>query len=141
MVATSSRPNFLISTPTFWNCLLYEHYTAKGIHPLVIDADDAITSQEFSMQLCSKIDLDPDLAHFERQRGDKDKYHPMEYASQTTLIESSGVDESKAAKNLGLDDSEKKWDEEFGEDVGLVIRGFVSHSTPRAKRSCGSSYA
>ncbi|KXT10599.1 hypothetical protein AC579_7528 [Pseudocercospora musae] len=92
----------------------------NGIQPLVIDADGVITSQELSRQVCSKPDLNPDLAHFEWQRGDEDQWHPMEYVSQTTLIESSGIDHSKAAKNLYLDNSEKQRDEEFGEVVGLI---------------------
>ncbi|KAF7194573.1 hypothetical protein HII31_04079 [Pseudocercospora fuligena] len=125
----SGRPNFLISTATFWNRLLYEYYTANGIQPLVIDADDVITSRDFSRQLCSKLGLDPELAHFQWERGDKEKYHPMEYASQTTLIESSGIDQSKAAKNLDLDELEKKWDEEFGEDASL-IREAVAAAMP-----------
>ena len=44
----------------------------------------------------------------------------MQYASQNTLYESSGVIAGKAAKDFDFTDVSVKWKEEFGDDAGLV---------------------
>lgn len=116
----SGRPNFLISTATIWHKMLYEFFESKNIHPLVIDADDIMTSQGFVERLCQKLELDPNQSIFQWEARPKGSMHPMLYASQQYLMDSTAVDPGRAGVNLDLDAEESKWEEEFGDDVGLV---------------------
>ncbi|CAD0031937.1 unnamed protein product [Aureobasidium pullulans] len=68
-------------------------------------------------------DLEPELACIEWEKireEEKANIHPMLYASQMGLLESTGLDASRAAKNLDFVVEEKKWDGEFGDDVPMV---------------------
>lgn len=137
------RPMFLVATCNIWNVVLYNFYKANGIEPLVIDADEYMTSREFVREVCGKIGLQGEAVRFEwdactttdastdTSEGDStststkrqwggEEIHPMQYASQNTLYESSGVRAGLAAKNLDLDEIVRGWEEEFGDDVGLV---------------------
>lgn len=117
----AGRPNFLIVTSHIWSRALYDFFLSKGIEPLVVDADDFMTSEEFVRHLCSKAGLDPDQAYFSWPTdGDKDKHHPMYYASQSTLLNSAGPDAALAAKNKDLAKEEAGWAAEFGDDLALV---------------------
>ncbi|OQO11385.1 hypothetical protein B0A48_05641 [Cryoendolithus antarcticus] len=49
-----------------------------------------------------------------------DKTHPMYYASQSTLIESSDFIHGKMAKGVDFAEEERKWQDEFGDDAALV---------------------
>ncbi|KAK8034189.1 hypothetical protein PG993_009184 [Apiospora rasikravindrae] len=120
----SGRPNFLISTSTLWVRGAYETYKARGIEPVVVDADDLMTGgPEFARSLCSRLGLDPEMACLswdvptaEERAG----MHPAYYASQRFLIESSGVDAGRAAGNRNLEAEVEGWPAEFGEDVAMV---------------------
>lgn len=118
-------PSFmLVTTCNVWNCVLYNWYESHGIEPVVVDADDYMTSEAFIRSLCVRLGLDPKQLKFEWDAvTDKQKekdIHPMLYASQNTLFESSGVMAGRAAKNSDLTGVSEKWKEEFGEDAGLV---------------------
>jgi len=119
-----SRPFLLETTCNIWNVLLYRFYTSHGIQPVVIDAEDFTTSEEFVTKLCVRVGLDPERAVFRwdavtgKQR--EEEIHPMLYASQNTLFESEGVVAGKAVREGNAVVEEMKWEEEFGEDVGLV---------------------
>lgn len=119
-----SRSFFLITTCNVWNCVLYNFYKSHGIKPVVVDADDYMTSETFVRRLCAKLGLDPLKVRFgwdavTSEQKEKD-IHPMQYASQNTLYESSGVISGRAAKNCDLTDASEKWKKEFGEDVDLI---------------------
>lgn len=140
---------FLVATCNIWNVVLYNFYRANGIEALVIDADEYMTSREFVKEVCAKIGLQGEAVRFEwdacttatatsistTETSERDlasaststtrqwsgeEIHPMQYASQNTLYESSGVRAGLAAKNLDLDEVVRGWEEEFGDDVGLV---------------------
>ncbi|KAK8065201.1 hypothetical protein PG997_011948 [Apiospora hydei] len=80
-------------------------------------------SPEFARCLCARLGLDPARACLvweapaAEERGG---LHPAYYASQRFLIESSGVDASRAGSNRDLDAEMRGWEAEFGEDVGMV---------------------
>ncbi|KAM0722574.1 hypothetical protein Q7P37_002015 [Cladosporium fusiforme] len=125
-----SRAMFLVATCNVWNCVLYNFYKAHGVEPVVLDADDYMTSRDFVRVVCSKIGLDPSQVLFEwdvaavkedsTREWNGEVIHPMQYASQDTLYRSSGVDAGLAARNVDLEEGRGKWEDEFGEDVGLV---------------------
>ena len=104
--------------------MLYNFYRSNGIEPVVVDADDYMTSEAFVRSLSVRLGLDPSMVRFEwdaatSQQKEKE-IHPMQYASQNTLYESSGLVAGRAAKNSDFTDMLVKWKEEFGDDAGLV---------------------
>jgi hypothetical protein len=119
-----SRAFFLGTTCNVWNCVLYNFYKAHGVEAVVVDADDYMTSETFVRRLCGRLGLEPSEVRFEWEAvsgEQKEKeIHPMQYASQNTLYESSGVIAGRAARGVDFGDVEMKWREEFGEDAGLV---------------------
>ena len=126
------RPNYLITTCPIWSCVLYDFYVSNGIQPLIVEADDVITDEEFVRHICSKAGLDPAQAYTSwpaAAQEDLDKMHPMYYASQSTLINSTGANAAHAAKNVDFDAEEKKWAEEFGDDLPLV-KEMIELATP-----------
>lgn len=119
----SGRPNFLLSTGLIWSKVLKDYYTSHGIDPVVVDGDDTMTSEEYVRFLASRLGLDPEQVYttWSAPSADERKeIHPMFYASQGFLIESTGIDPGRAAKNMDMDEVMGKWEEEFGEDVGLI---------------------
>ena len=117
------RNNYLIVTCHIWSRLLYDFYVSNGADPIVVDADDYMTSGDFVRHLCSQAGLDPAQAYLSWSmptQEERAEIHPMYYASQSTLIESSGIQPSKAAKNVDLEAEEKGWETEFGEDLPLL---------------------
>lgn len=119
----SGRPNFLISTSLQWQRLLYEFFLSHDTTPLVIDADDLMTSPQFARLLCDKLELDPAQAYLSwpaASEEEKGALHPMVLASQRKLIESKGPNPGRAAKNVDFATEEQGWEDEFGEDMALV---------------------
>jgi hypothetical protein len=115
---------FLTTTCNVWNCVLYNFYKSHGIEPVVVDADDYMTSETFVRSLCVRLGLDSSKVRFEWEAATSEQkekeIHPMQYASQTTLYESSGIIAGRAAKNSDFTDMSVKWKEEFGDDAGLI---------------------
>ncbi|THY20742.1 hypothetical protein D6D01_06636 [Aureobasidium pullulans] len=128
----SGRPNFLISTTLIWQRRLYDFFCSHGVQPMVIDADDIMTDPEYCRFVCEKLDLEPDLACVEWERiteEEKANIHPILYASQMGLLESTGLDASRAANNVDFVVEEKRWEDEFGDDVA-VVREMVKSGMP-----------
>ena len=119
-----SRAFFLTTTCNVWNCVLYDFYKSHGVEPVVVDADDYMTSETFVRSLCVRLGLNPSEVRFEWDAATSEQkekeIHPMQYASQNTLYESSGVIAGKAARGFDFTDVSVKWKEEFGEDAGLI---------------------
>ncbi len=123
IIPDGDRPNLQLLTNLIWTRLLYDYYEANSIEPLVVDADDYMTSESFVKQLCSKAGLNPEqatLAWSPTTEQEKDGLQQPYVAVQTTLMGSTAANPGRAAKNLNLDDEEKKWKEEFGEKLPLI---------------------
>lgn len=119
----SGRPNFLISTSLQWQRMLYDFFVSHGILPLVVDADDLMTSPEYARSLCEKLDLDPAqacLSWSAASEEEKNALHPMFLASQKNLIESEGPNPARAAPNIDFEREEQQWEEEFGADMAML---------------------
>lgn len=128
----SGRPNFILSTGLIWSKVLYDYYVANGIEPVIVDGDDVMTSEDFVRHLCSQIGLERDEVYTSWATPtdeERKEIHPMFYASQCTLIESNGIVPARAGKNMDMMEEVRKWDAEFGEDLGL-IREAVDAATP-----------
>lgn len=136
-----SHLNYFSVTCPIWNRLLYDFYVRQGVNPLVIDADDYITNEKFVRSLCARMGLNPEqlyLSWTPPTREQRKEIHPMYYASQSTLINSSRPDPAHAAKNTDLEEEEKRWDREFGDDARfmrkLVEIAMPHHEYLRKKR-------
>lgn len=115
--------NYFSVTCPIWSRMLYDFYVHEGVEPIVIDADDYISSEKFVRLLCARMGLDPSQLHLSwtpPTEEEKKEIHPMYYASQDTLINSSGPNSVHAAKNINLEEVDKGWDGEFGEDAALM---------------------
>lgn len=82
VVASGSRllagpMGFSINTPTlssvspFWSRTLYDWFVSHGIKPLIVDADDYMTSSEFVRKLCREAGLNEDEAWLQWDAGTK----------------------------------------------------------------------
>lgn len=114
------RGNYLISTCNIWSCMLYEYYISRGTTPIVAEANDFMTSEDFVRHLCVQAGLDSAEAYFSWPAEGKDNVHPSYYLSQSSLLDSTGPDPKYAAKNVDLNEEEKEWEAEFGSDLPLV---------------------
>lgn len=129
------RLNFFSVTCQIWYRMMYDFYVNKGITPIVVDGDDIMTSEAFVRQLCSRVGLDPDQAYLSWPAAtaeEKEKIHPMYYASQSTLIDSSKPEPARAAKNINLEAERAKWDDDFGQDAPYM-RELVEMTMPHYK--------
>ncbi|KAK1235406.1 hypothetical protein PQX77_001375 [Marasmius sp. AFHP31] len=121
-------------TRTFkWSRILYDYFRAIGITPIVIDGDELARHTEDQMnKLCSLVGLD----------GSKIQYSWEPKASYATVneqmreevylkaaYESTGVirDEEKL-KPPALDEEQKKWADEWGDEVARKLTVFVEEA-------------
>jgi hypothetical protein len=126
------RTNFIEVTSHVWTRLIYDFFISHGVQPLVVDADDIMTGQDFVRNLCTRAGLDPAQAVFEWSvvsPAEKEKIHPMQWASQSTLYESSGLRPELAAKNRDLDAEMKRWEDDFPGDAE-TMREMLELATP-----------
>ena len=111
---------------------MYDFYVSQGFKPLVIDPDDYVTNMDFVRSLCARLALDPEQLNLSwpaATQAEKAKIHPMYYASQSTMIDSSGPESARAGKNIDLEKNMQDWDKEFGDDAE-DMRGLVELAKP-----------
>lgn len=119
------RANFSITTNPIWIRLMFNWYVAHGVEPVVVDCDDVQTAEgtDFLQRLAEKLGLEPwKLCLSWEKIGDVERAaaHPSFYASQSTLLESSGLNAGLAAKGRDWAREEERWAEEFEEDCRFV---------------------
>ena len=123
----------LVITCHVWARLLFDFYTSNGIEPLVIDADDYMTSEPFVRELCRRTGLSPEEAVFSWSTATEEEQRKLAKpfaAVQTTLMGSTGANPGRAAKNLDLAAEEAQWEKEFGTDTFNEIRELVDLAMP-----------
>lgn len=115
------RANLLVTTSNIWNVAFYEYFTARGIKPVVVDADDYMTDPNFVERLCKRVGLEVGelQMEWEANRGGEG-LHEMYYASQKTLVESERMLPQRAGKSVDIEMERQGWKEEFGDDLGLI---------------------
>lgn len=127
------RANMLVITCHVWGRFLYDFYENNKIRPLVIDADDYMTSETFVREICNQTGLNPDAATFSWPTATQEQQEKLAKpfaAVQTTLMGSNGANPGRAARNVDLEAAEAKWEEEFGAEVAREIRELIQLAQP-----------
>lgn len=127
------RPMALMTTSLIWFRVLYDYYTSHGIRPLVLDADDYLTSEDYVRKICSQLGLDQSKVQFSwpvLSAEEKGKMHPMEFLSAEEIHKSTGPDSSRAGSNMDEDMGQGNWVEEFGEADTKLIEELVGYGIP-----------
>lgn len=127
------RPAYKIGTSLKFARELYDWYAGHDIEPVVIDADDYMTSEKFSRGLAEKLSLDPAQVAVtwgptpEEQQA---QMHPVLRAMQKTLIDSKGLVPGRAAKNVDPKEQEELWKKEFTQEEVEVMRELIEATSP-----------
>lgn len=120
-----NKANFLMARHLGWQREIYDWYVSKGITPIIVDAEDYMSSKEFVRLLAQKLDLDPEGCVFEWERvgeSEQREMHPMYVKLQQTLLNSEGMVEGKVRREVDVDVEERKWRDEFREEVAGMLR-------------------
>ncbi|KAJ5354337.1 hypothetical protein N7541_006901 [Penicillium brevicompactum] len=154
------QPMLKLNSTLRWTRLLYDWYSQntepsedlKGSahYPLLLDAQDIINHPEVMVQYSELIGMDPTKLKFEWNRdapgkdpgSECEKNHKTpEEVMMETLKDSSGLLKEKAPVALDISSEAEKWREEFGNDLGTQMEGWVRSAIPdfeylRARRLC-----
>lgn len=127
------KANMLVITCHIWARFLFDFYSANGIEPVVIDADDYMTSESFVRELCRKTGLNPEEAVFSWSTATDEEQQKLAKpfaAVQTTLMGSTAANPGRAAKNVDLAAEEAQWEKEFGTKTYHEIRELINLAMP-----------
>lgn len=128
-----SKPGFIMARHLGWSREMYDWYVSKGITPVVVDAEDYMSSQEFVRLLAKKLGLSPEDCVFKWEKSteaEKEGMHPMYVKLQQTLLNSEGMVESKVVRKVDIDEEEMKWREEWGNDAARLLRETTDAAMP-----------
>ncbi|KAJ4130520.1 hypothetical protein NW754_009571 [Fusarium falciforme] len=109
---TDKEPSIIERSST-WSRSLFDFYEAEhdngGERPLVLDADDMMTSPELMLKYARLTGLDPDKLRFSA---------------------SDSVNLNKVASNLDVAEKAAKWRAEFGDEDGSKLESWVRAAMP-----------
>ena len=146
------RNNMVFSSTLRWSRLLYDWYLekgpAKGVHPIVVDADDymADTDKSFMILLCEKLGLDPEAVAYTWPKGTKEDlevypepFRDMVGTIKKTIMGSEGVVPGNTAVDFDMAKAEQEWTKTWGEQGAAEVKELVERTMPeyeymRAKR-------
>lgn len=123
IVADAGKPNTFLLACCVWTRWLYDFYVSHGIKPLVLDADDYMTSEDLVRGICTRAGLNPKEAVFSWSTVSDEEKETLErpyVAVQSTFMSSTGANPGRAAKNVDLDEEEARWAEEFSADLPFI---------------------
>jgi hypothetical protein len=125
-----------------WTRHLYDWYMSIWVRlgpencqqsPIILDADDVLTSPELMQKYCQLVGLDESKLQFSWEPlspDDVSKHEPGRQRMRKTLFASSEIRTDKVAANLDLETEVVKWKKEFGEEQGLYLQGLVAAAMP-----------
>lgn len=132
-MGTDTRSGFIIGSSLGFSREMYDWFVAQGIEPVVAEADDYMTSADFSLRLAERLGLDPASVAVTWPKTTEDEQklmHPTLLRIQETLVKSQGLDSSRAARNVDLTEERARWKEEFSEEEVMLIEEMIVHVTP-----------
>ncbi len=126
-----------METTLKWNRTLYEfyavHFGADSLWPIVLDADDIMTSPELLAKYAKLVGFDPDNLCFSWNRASEQELKVMSKNTKVMrafLDGRSKIDASKVAGNIDIDAEAVKWRSEFGEEGGRKLEGWAKSMMP-----------
>ncbi|KAM4057410.1 P-loop containing nucleoside triphosphate hydrolase [Hirsutella rhossiliensis] len=114
----------------------------RDVWPIVLDADDVISSPDTMTLYCHMLDMDPAKLRFtwdELKQNHLLHMAPCQQVMRSTLLQSTGVIKAKAQSEIDIADEAEKWKTEFGAGAAQRIAKMVREAMPdyeylRAKR-------
>ncbi|KAH8172526.1 hypothetical protein LIA77_06781 [Sarocladium implicatum] len=121
----------------FWQRTLLEFYVnaydETDLFPIVIDADDMISSPGLMSHYARITGLNPDKLRFTWDRASAEELDKMSQQKRmmlSSLNESDQLDSSKVAGSLDMDQEKLKWVAEFGEEDAKTLEEWVRAAMP-----------
>ncbi|KAI8649023.1 hypothetical protein NCS55_01475700 [Fusarium keratoplasticum] len=133
---TDKEPS-IIERSSIWNRTLFDFYEAEhgsgGERPLVLDADDMMTSPELMSKYARLAGLDPDKLRFSWEKASQEELSNMSAMARmmlSSLSASDSVNLDKVAGNLDIAKEAAKWRVEFGDEDGSKLESWVRAAMP-----------
>ncbi|KAI5357479.1 hypothetical protein Slin15195_G038410 [Septoria linicola] len=127
----SNHSGILITTNLRWQRELYDWYLSNNITPILVEAEDYMTSPAYVKKICKAAGLDEDAAVFKWEKvpeEEQKKMHPQVQILLKTLMNSEGLRPELAVKggaSVEVEKEEEKWRVEFGEEAARFVRSEV----------------
>ncbi|KAI7588794.1 hypothetical protein KC316_g4298 [Hortaea werneckii] len=112
-----------------WTWQLYDWYCSQGITPIVVDGDAVMKQPAVVRKLCEMCGMDPDKILWEWEQEEAPE-NPLANRFKSTLINSKGIISGKDSADLNIEEECKKWEAEFGQEVGGRMKTKVEASMP-----------
>lgn len=127
-----------VETSMKWIRTLYEYYAANfgpdSQWPIVLDCDDVIKYQDkIVSKYAALLDLDPAKLQYEWEPMAAEEFNAVDKNIQVmagSIYRSNKVDLSKLAGDIDIAKEAIKWKEEFGEEQGTRVEGWVRAALP-----------
>ncbi|KAF4967209.1 hypothetical protein FSARC_5188 [Fusarium sarcochroum] len=131
-LAREHKEPSLIERSSVWVRTLFDFYQTQhnngGELPLVLDADDMMTSTELMLKYAKIAGLDPDKLRFSWDKASEEMLSNMSDMAKLMLSSLNGSDKvnlDKVAGDLNIDDEAVKWRNEFGDEGGKKLESWV----------------
>ncbi|KAF4468121.1 hypothetical protein FALBO_4996 [Fusarium albosuccineum] len=127
----------LVERSSIWARRLFDFYEAEhgqgGERPLVLDADDMMTSPELMLKYARLAGLDPDKLRFSWEKASQEALSNMSAMARmmlSSLNASEKVNLDKVAGDLDIAEEAAKWRVEFGDEGGNKLESWVRAAMP-----------
>ncbi|KAI4289145.1 MAG: hypothetical protein L6R35_001586 [Caloplaca aegaea] len=125
-----------------WRHKLPSSADKRDVWPIVLDADDVISSPDTMARYCHMLNMDSKKLRFSwnaLKQDDLLQMAPFHQVMRSTLIQSTGVVKAKAQSAIDIGEEAEKWETEFGAAAAQLIAKMVDEAMPdyeylRAKR-------
>lgn len=121
----------------FWTRSLYDFYASSrdtsSPFPIVLDADDMMTSPALMTKYAKTVGFDPDQLRFQWDKVSAEALAEMSQIRrhmQSSLHASDGINMSKVAGDIDIAKEAVEWRKEFGEEGGRNLEGWVRAAMP-----------
>lgn len=116
-----------------WQRVMYDWLLENGIKPVIVETEDYLTNPDIVRKLCSEVGLDPKHALFSWPRAteeEKAKMDPIIRSLLNSLLNSTGLDPSKAKPPPDMEEEQAKWEQKFGGEAAQFMRDLVEAAMP-----------
>ncbi|KAM0192399.1 hypothetical protein ACHAPI_008346 [Fusarium lateritium] len=131
-----SKEPSVMERSSIWIRSLFDFYEAhqrEGEPPLVLDADDMMTSPELMIKYVTLAGLDPDKLRFTWEKATPEAISKQTIIAQrmlSSLNDSDKVNLDKVGGDIDLDTEAQKWRAEFGDNDASKLESWVRAAMP-----------